>query len=135
MSVAADFDLRFVSAVLERHPEVLLGFVFGSLAQGTAGRDSDLDVAVAGRAPLNRDEKIGLIEELAAACGRPVDLLDLNAVDGMVLGQVLQHGRLLVKRDPGLYAWIIHKAVYYDADEMPYRRRILEERRQAWTNR
>lgn len=135
MIAPADSDLNFVSAVLERHPEVLLGFVFGSLANGSAGKDSDLDIAVAGRVALTRDEKISLIEELAAACGRPVDLLDLNTTDGMVLGQILQHGKLLVKRDPGLYAWMIHKAVYYDADEMPYRRRILEERRQAWTNR
>lgn len=135
MTDASVLSLQAVTAVLERHPDVLLGFTFGSLAQGTAGKDSDLDVAVAGLTPLQRDEKIALIEELAAACGRPVDLLDLNAVDGPVLGQIMRHGKLVARRDNALYARIIRKAMYYAADEMPYRRRILEERRQAWMNR
>ncbi len=123
-----------VLAVLERHPEVRLAIVFGSLARGEASTESDLDLAVAENLPLQAENKIGLIGELAAATGRPVDLVDLKALTGPLLGQILHGGKVLVK-DDCLYAEAMLKAMYYEADEMPYRRRILRERQQAWMQR
>jgi predicted nucleotidyltransferase len=68
-----------VAAVLDRHPNIGVALIFGSLARNAANAGSDLDLAVAGRRPLDATEKVRLIEELALATGRPVDLIDLQS--------------------------------------------------------
>jgi len=61
-----------VAAALAAHPDIKLVFVHGSVARGQARRDSDVDVAIQASAPLDAGEKIRLIEDIAAATGRPV---------------------------------------------------------------
>ncbi|MGH8672767.1 MAG: nucleotidyltransferase domain-containing protein, partial [Burkholderiales bacterium] len=51
---------------------------------------SDLDVAVSADRPLSVTQRFGLIEALAAACGRPIDLVDLRSARGTVFAQALQ---------------------------------------------
>ena len=94
---------------------------------------SDLDLAVASTAPLDPQIRIQLIEELAVGLGRPVDLIDLAQTHGPLLQQILTKGRLLLCTDRTRYADLLVRVVYEEADVMPYYRRILAERRQAWT--
>ena len=79
-------------AVLARHPQVHFAVLFGSLARGTVRPDSDLDLAVGDDRPLRADDSIALIDDLALACGRPVDLIDLAVAGEPLLGQILAHG-------------------------------------------
>ncbi|MGH8650067.1 MAG: type VII toxin-antitoxin system MntA family adenylyltransferase antitoxin, partial [Burkholderiales bacterium] len=81
-----------IRAVLERHPEIRIALLFGSLAEGKERRDSDLDLAVAAGGPLSADQKSALIAELAQAMGRPVDLVDLRTAAGLVLKEALTTG-------------------------------------------
>ncbi len=74
-----------IVSVLERHPSVSMAILFGSLAAGRGRPDSDLDLAVSATAPLTVDARIELIDELAAALGRPIDLIDLNQAHGPLL--------------------------------------------------
>ena len=114
-----------------RHPEIRLVMLFGSLAAGRVRRDSDFDLAVdAGRA-LMAAEKACLIAELAEATGRPVDLIDLHVAVEPLLGQILKRGRRILGSN-GACAELIKRHVFEEADFMPYRRRILAERRCAW---
>lgn len=123
-----------ILAVLSRHPSIDSAILFGSLAQGAARPDSDLDLAVAGAAPLAREDKAALIAELAESLGRPVDLVDLATVGEPLLGQVLRHGRRLQGSD-ARYAALLSRHLLEMADFMPYRSRILAERRKAWIGR
>ena len=50
-----------------------LAAVFGSVANGNARAESDLDITVRNATPLNADEKLTLIRALGAASGRPID--------------------------------------------------------------
>lgn len=120
-----------IQQVLIKHGGVRLAILFGSLANGCATTGSDLDLAVLMDAPLSVEVKVALIGELAQAIGRPVDLIDLRVTGEPLLGQILKHGvRLLgVNSD---YAELIKRHLFDEADFMPYRRRILAERRQAW---
>ncbi len=120
-----------IKQVLDRHPMIRLAVLFGSLAKGEAGRDSDLDLAVDGGRPLDPHEKLHLIAELAEAVGRPVDLVDLVSVGEPLLGQILSGGKRLLGDDTR-YACLVTKHLLNQADFMPYRNRILQERRQAW---
>jgi predicted nucleotidyltransferase len=120
-----------IRKVLERHPYIRLAILFGSFATGDISSDSDLDVAVdAGRA-ITVDEKMKLIEDLAIEIGRPVDLIDLHTVGEPLLGRIVTRGRRLMGDDTHYAHWI-RKHLFEQADFMPYRSRILAERRQRW---
>ena len=122
-----------IVSVLERHPSVSMAILFGSLAAGRECPDSDLDLAVSATAPpLTVDARIELIDDLAAALGRPIDLIDLNQAHGPLLRQVLTTGRLMLCRNRTEYAELLRRLAYEEADVMPYYRRILATRRQAW---
>ena len=117
--------------VLAGFPELILALVFGSVAKGLQRIDSDLDIAVVAKQALTADEKIVIISALAEKTGRPVDLVDLKVVGEPLLGQIVQHGRRLLGSD-GDYGRLISRHLFEQADFMPYRNRILAERRAAW---
>lgn len=126
----AELNARIME-VLRRHGSIRLAILFGSLARQRATPGSDLDLAVLMQAPLSAGDKMALIAELAQAVGRPVDLIDLNATGEPLLGQILKHGVRLYgsDRDDGE---LIKRHLFEEADFLPYRRRILTERRRAW---
>ncbi len=123
-----DAQLREVFA---RFPQVVLVLLFGSVAAGQQRTDSDLDVAVAAGRRLTMEEKIAMIGLLAERTGRPVDLIDLNGVAEPLLGQIVRHGRRVLGSDT-LYGQLISRHLFEQADFMPYRTRLLAERRMAW---
>ena len=120
--------------VLERHPKILLALLFGSVAKGTARYDSDLDIAVAAAHPLDAHDIMALISELAELTGRPVDLIDLSTVGEPLLGQIIAGGRRIMGNNT-LYAEQVLKHLYNQEDFVPYQKRILKERREAWIGR
>jgi predicted nucleotidyltransferase len=121
-----------LTAFLKNRREVSAAWVFGSVARGESRTDSDLDVAVLGPDPLSAADKQSLIEDLAVAFGRPVDVIDLNATHGPIVGRVLHDGTRLFCEDTTLHAMLLKRWWLYQADWMPYRRRILKERRERW---
>ena len=96
-----------ITCLLARYPSIKLGIVFGSLAKGRATPESDLDLGVAATRSLDTAVKTALIEALAETAGRPVDLVDLQAVSGPLLQQVLTQGQLIYCTDQMLYAALI----------------------------
>ncbi len=128
----ADPPLRdAIDAALAVLPALRLVIVFGSCASQRQRADSDLDVAVhAGRA-LSGGEKIALIEALAGTFGRAVDLVDLHACGEPLLGEILEHGRV-VSGDTDVLAGLMVRHVVAHHDFIPYRDRILAARRSAW---
>lgn len=125
------YSLQAIQTAIKTQPGILLAIVFGSLAEGKENRDSDLDIAVDAGRHLTAAEKIHLIEELARQTGRPIDLVDLQSVGEPLLGQILRHGRRILGGDRN-YARVLCKHLFDQADFLPYRNRILAERRQAW---
>lgn len=76
-----------------RLPKLLAIYAFGSQIDGTAGPDSDLDLAVlvAGHAdPVGLWELSGEVADLA---GCPVDLLDFRAASTVMQYRILTTGR------------------------------------------
>ena len=117
--------------MLNRFPSVELALLFGSVAAGRQRPDSDLDIAVAAEHRLTADEKMDIIASLAEATGRPIDLVDLRQAGEPLLGQVLTHGWRLMGSDIAYAPWIT-RHVLNQADFVPYRDRVLAERRAAW---
>jgi predicted nucleotidyltransferase len=122
---------QHISEALRSREGIAAAWLFGSVAAGTA-TTSDLDVAALGPSPLSTNEKAALIERLAQVTGRPVDLVDLQATHGPIVGRILQEGTRLFCTDTTLYADLLKRGWFDQADWMPYRRRILKTRREQW---
>ena len=88
-----------LDTLCSRVPDLLAIYGFGSRMQGTAGPESDLDLAVlvAGYAgPLVLWELSG---DLADVAGCPVDLLDLRAASTVMQHQIITTGQRWWARD------------------------------------
>jgi len=118
-------------AALRAHPHIHTAIVFGSIATGRAHPDSDLDFAVQADRPLSATQKQQLIEDLALATGRPVDLVDLSTVGVALLGQILKHGHRIHGTDTA-YAELLSRHLVDAEDFLPSVRRMLAERRKTW---
>ncbi len=101
------------------------------MAAGKGRPDSDVDLAIDAGHVLDVETKMTLIGKLAECTGRPIDLIDLRSVGEPLLGQIIRHGKRLFGED-AVYAELIKRHVFDEADFMPYYRRILGERRNAW---
>lgn len=126
-------ELDAIRQALSEHGLVRVALVFGSVASGEAGPESDVDVAVAADRLLSSAERMALIEAIAVATNRPVDLVDLLADGGPVLKQALSTGKLVLCLDRSVWERVILRQIYYEADFMPIYRSILAERRKKWT--
>lgn len=68
-------------------------YLFGSMARGDAGPDSDVDLGVLARNVVPPERLFDLAQELAAALGRDVDLVDLRGASTVLRVQVIGRGR------------------------------------------
>ena len=72
------------------------------------------------------------MEELAQVTGRAVDVVDLRTAAGLVLREALTTGLRLRVTDHAMFAELVKKMWFDEADFQPYRRRILAARRKQW---
>ncbi|SDI06157.1 Nucleotidyltransferase domain-containing protein [Pseudomonas benzenivorans] len=80
-------------------PSLLAVYLFGSQASGTAGAESDLDLAVLVAGEVEPLRLWQLSGELADIAGVPVDLLDLRAASTVMQYQIITSGRRLWAAD------------------------------------
>ena len=93
-----NFDTTLES-LHQRWPDLLAVYLFGSMATGQAGPESDVDLALLlpGRAePLALWEAA---QALALLLGREVDLLDLRVASTVMQYQIVTTGQRLWARD------------------------------------
>lgn len=91
-AVAVD-GAEVARVVEELFPEALGVWVYGSFADGTARRDSDVDVAILAERPVRLGwDAMDQIGELASRLGRDVDLVDLRSVPPALRFEVLSNG-------------------------------------------
>jgi predicted nucleotidyltransferase len=96
--------MRFNETAIVDHlrrslPDAMAIYVFGSVATGEAGAESDLDLAVLNDGPLDPVALWDLSGELADLAGRPVDLVDLRRASTVLQHQIATKGRRLWARD------------------------------------
>lgn len=133
-SFASVSVLDSLREVLHFFPDVRLAVLFGSMAQGSARADSDLDLAVDAGQTLTTAQRLQLTRALAQKTGRAVDLIDLTDVGMPLLGQIVRHG-VRVVGGSSEFGRLMSRSLIEQADFMPLRQRILGERRMAWIGR
>ena len=112
--------------------DIKLVGVYGSWASGKATVSSDVDIAVAADHKLTTEERIELSSDLSLALKREVDLVDLRALEGLILREVLTNVEWLKKADSDLLADFVLKQIYDDADFARLREYILNEKRKRF---
>lgn len=125
-----DTQLQQISQWLATQPDIRLAVGFGSVAEGTAKPDSDIDIAVRAEQPLDAERKMALIEGIASLAGRTVDLVDLARIGEPLRGEVLKGQRLFGSDEDWAEQMLRH--IYDNEDFVPYVRRLLAERRERW---
>jgi predicted nucleotidyltransferase len=95
--------IRALAPVFAAHPAIAGAYLFGSVARGEAGPESDLDVGLVYRQRGGADHT-RIASELAAQLGRAsgreaIDVVDLEAQGPIFCHRVLCEGRLLYVAD------------------------------------
>jgi len=116
-----------LSSALERRPEIVFAYVYGSFAEGRPFRDVDVGVCLA----RVEEERFGAYAidlglELEGILGFPIDVRVLNTAPLSFLYNVFR-GELLVSRDDDLRAEKVEDAVRHHLDTEPLVRRSLRE--------
>lgn len=124
-----------ISELLAGEADIVVDIGFGSIARGELRPDSDIDIAVLARTVLTSARRRELIEMLAEASGRSVDLIDLRTAGVVVTRAALSEGERLVCKDENEYVRLVSRMLVDVADFLPYRERMLRERRNAWLSR
>lgn len=85
----------------EGEKPIVVAYLFGSMAKGTAGRLSDVDIAIL----MSRDYRptldyhLYLMSKLANILRREVDIVMLNEAPPLLRFEVIKHGKVLYCRD------------------------------------
>lgn len=90
---------RLVATLRDRLPALLSVYLFGSRANGHAGPDSDLDLAVLVDGKLDPVETWELAQLLAGQADCDVDLVDLRRASTVMQHQIITTGRPLWEKD------------------------------------
>jgi predicted nucleotidyltransferase len=82
-------------------PDLLALYRFGTHGSAFERKDSDIDLAILGRRPLEPGLVWSLGQELASKLGREVELVDLAQASTVLRAQVVAYGERLFCADPG----------------------------------
>ena len=113
--------------VIKDYPVCRLCILYGSAAENRLTERSDIDVAVAGEEPLEKELLVTLNIELTKVFGREADVLDIHKVDGIILSEIIGKGSV-IKKDVVLYAYFMKKVMFFHADMLGNIRYILQAR-------
>ena len=113
---------------LARHTGVRFALLFGSVARGTAGSESDLDIAVDVDAGT---DLVQLSADLTQAVSREVEVVNLRDAGVPLLEELLRDGIVVFERKPHASAtWRAHVLSDMEVDRAWYARM-----RDAWLKR
>jgi uncharacterized protein len=122
---------RRIAGVLERHPDVLGAYLFGSRARDGVRPESDADIAVVFDHPPALERLVELETELEDALSLEVDVIDLAGA-GAFLALEAVRGERVFERDglvlDQLDLYILRRAGDLAHFERERRRALLEAR-------
>lgn len=92
-----------ISRVLRRREEILVAYLYGSMAKGYEGRKSDIDVGLLLKKDFRSDSLYPsrIAGEIKEECGlvRDVDVRILNGRSYRFLHQVIKEGEVILSQD------------------------------------
>ncbi|MBU6390607.1 nucleotidyltransferase domain-containing protein [Patescibacteria group bacterium] len=105
-------NVKSRAAELAREYGLDMIVLFGSRADGTASKKSDVDIAYAGSGPLSFDEQLSVGAELARFYGtEAADVVYLNRASPAFMYQIMKKAELLFSKDPLIFPTLFSYAV------------------------
>jgi uncharacterized protein len=124
-------DFEHLKTVFAQFPQIQAVYLFGSLASGRGGPESDLDLAVVSGHDRSSSEKLDILARLAQEGFCNVDLVFLPKDDIVLQYEAVRMNRIVYRHpdfdSAALYSLVIRRYL----DFLPY----LEVQRQAYKER
>ena len=115
---------------LSKYKDIEFAMAFGSILDDKKfNKNSDIDIAIAGKKTFPINYILNLNVDLTSCFSYEFDIIDLSKNSGVILQQALCNGKILVNRNHEIYAQLIKKMWYNQADMMQNVRMIWEKRR------
>jgi len=120
-----------VSGVLTKRPEVMAGYIFGSVASGRARPNSDIDIAVLVDSSIQFRNllkyRLGIMADLGSALGRnDVDVVVMNQAPPALAQNIIAKGKLVFERSRSARVAFQIRALNLFMDTEPMRRTTLQ---------
>lgn len=92
-------EIQIIDLLKERIPALLGIYIFGSYANNSMTRESDIDIAFLTYQKISPVEKWKIQEELASILIQDVDLIDLKDATTILRTEVVEKGKLIFSGD------------------------------------
>lgn len=118
-------DIDGMAKYFAQQPDIVVAYLFGSVAKGTARPQSDVDVAVLFDARLDSFERAGrylsMLGDLSGFVTGELDVQTCNQASPLFCSQVVKYGRVIYERTRAeRIAFEVH-TMARDADTKPMR--------------
>ena len=105
--------VKKINSFAVKHPDIILAFLFGSVASGRDHSNSDVDVALLferNKIP-DGNNRLELMSELSGLLEQNADVVLLNSASPIVKMQVLRKGKKLYEKNRRAYSQFFVKTV------------------------
>ncbi|GAB1453999.1 type II toxin-antitoxin system antitoxin [Draconibacterium sp.] len=92
-------EIQIIEHLRARIPKLLGIYIFGSYADNTATKNSDIDIAFLSFEKITPVEKWRIQEELASILDINIDLVDLKDATVVLRAEVVEKGKLIYSSD------------------------------------
>jgi uncharacterized protein len=130
IALNAEETIAKINSWLNSKPDIIIAFVYGSLAEARFHAQSDVDLAVLGRHAFTLDERVEFAQDLGAQLNRTVDLVDLSQSHGLIAKEIFTNGLRVKNSDPDLLSARLKRFYLDEADYGRFRDRAYKERRE-----
>lgn len=104
MKLSKEEIIERLTQLFSQRDEIVLGYLFGSIAEGKTHKFSDVDVAVYYKTSPSLKRYLQLINDV---CGiletDDVDVVNMNSASPLIVHDILSFGELLVCRNDDFY--------------------------------
>lgn len=128
MSPIDEVLISQVAALLVEQLSPVALYVFGSVAKGRIGPESDLDLAIFSEKKITFDKQEALKASVLAGFGVQLDLIDFNAAPPTLQAEILRYGRKVFVANDQILTTMIMRALRSYQMLNDERRPILEKR-------
>lgn len=99
MELKEQQKIQIIENLQDKIPELVGIYIFGSYADNSATKESDIDIAFLSYKRITAVEKWKIQEELASILNNDVDLIDLKAATTIFRAEIIDKGNLIFSAD------------------------------------
>lgn len=93
-------EIQIIELLKSRIPKLLGIYIFGSYADNSATKNSDIDIAFLSFEKITVVQKWKIQEELASILDIDIDLVDLKDATVVLRAEIVEKGKLIYSADP-----------------------------------